>query len=168
MTHTTIIQVKTIGDATTLPGGIALRRRFGDGSYMVQDFVNPERDPAHVSYMNGAYDLTLVEALEEFHRRCQRREIYGERGGGLVAGSATRAHTLRDEQDGEEAYFAEIVDDEGNRHWSDLIFEAPNADEALGLARDCADNTGELQPGLSLQVRGPFLIPAIPACGPVA
>jgi hypothetical protein len=163
MPHSTIIQVKTLGDACTVPGGIALRRRAGDGAFMVQDF-NQREGEQHPNYCNGAYDLTLVEALEEFHRRAARAERY-DKGGALIPESVTYAECRANRDDGEDAYFAEIVDDEDNRHWSDLIFDAPNADEALALARDIADSTGELQRGLSLQVRGPFVIPAIPACG---
>lgn len=77
------------------------------------------------------------------------------------------AATLDADRDGnEEAYFAEIVDDQGDRHWSDLIFGAPNDREALASAQDFADGAGERYGGdRCLQVRGPFIIPGIPACG---
>lgn len=167
MPHTTIIQVKTLGDRSTVPGGIALRRRAVDGAFMVQDFYQHEGE-THPNYCNGAYDLTLVEALEEFHRRCAKAERY-DRGGALIPETVTHAQcAANSSDDGEEAFFVEVVDDEDSRHWSDLIFDAPNADEALALARDLADNTGELRAGMSLQVRGPFIIPTIPACGTVA
>lgn len=70
------------------------------------------------------------------------------------------------DREGEEAYFAEIVDDDGDRHWSDLIFSVANDGEALTAAQGFADGEGEpYKQGRSLQVRGPFIIPTIPACG---
>lgn len=68
--------------------------------------------------------------------------------------------------EGEEAYFAEIVDEDGGRHWSDLIFNAADAEDALSSAASFADAEGERYGGdRALQVRGPFIIPAIPECG---
>jgi hypothetical protein len=87
--HKTIIQVKTLGDACTVPGGIALRWAAGGGAFMVQDFYQQEGED-HPNYCNGAYDLTLVEALEEFHRRCARAER-SDKGGALIPGSVTIA-----------------------------------------------------------------------------
>jgi hypothetical protein len=77
----TVIEVQTKGDASTMPGGIALRAHPGGGSFMVQDFYF-QRDGER-TYSCGAYDLTLVEALEEFHRRAKRAERY-DAGGALL------------------------------------------------------------------------------------
>ena len=77
----TIIEVQTKGDFATLPGGIALREHPGGGSFMVQDFY--WQKGGERSYSCGAYDLTLVEALEEFHRRCKRAERF-DAGGALL------------------------------------------------------------------------------------
>jgi hypothetical protein len=168
MAHETIIQVRTRGDASTVPGGIALRVHPGGGSFMVQDFYQQEGED-QPNYCCGAYDLTLVEALEEFHRRAARAERY-DTGGALIPDSVSTAAIAGSSPapiDGESAHFAEIVDDEGNRHWSTLIYDASD-DDALTEAAELADATGEPRgPDFSLQVRGPFIIPTIPACGMV-
>jgi hypothetical protein len=88
--ETTIIEVLTKGDLSTNPGGIALKAHPGGGSYMVQDFYKNPQSPLVRGYCNGAYDLTLVEALEEFHRRCARAERY-DAGGALLPDTVTVA-----------------------------------------------------------------------------
>jgi hypothetical protein len=87
MSKRTIIEVQTKGDACTNPGGIALREHPGGGSFMVQDFYITE---GVRSYCNGAYDLTLVDALAEFHRRAARAERYTA-GGALLPDTVTAA-----------------------------------------------------------------------------
>jgi hypothetical protein len=86
----TIIEIRTAGDASTMPGGIALREHPGGGSFMVQNWFLIDRDREERSYCNGAYDLTLVEALEEFHRRCARAERYTA-GGALIVSTISHA-----------------------------------------------------------------------------
>lgn len=88
--NTTIIEVRTKGDLSTNPGGIALSAHPGDGSFMVQDFYNNPHEPLTRNYCHGAYDLTLPEALEEFTRRVRRAERY-DAGGALLADTVTIA-----------------------------------------------------------------------------
>ena len=90
----TIIEVQMRGDASTLPGGIALKRQDG-GAFAVQYFYFQEQGER--AYCEGSYDLTLADALEEFLRRVRRAERY-QTGGALLPGSVSSIGTYEAEQ----------------------------------------------------------------------
>ena len=87
MTIKTILEVPTMGDTMTLPGGVALRVTEG-GEFIVHNY-NTDRDSGtsrgyfQGSYFNaGSPQNRFMNALTEFTRRCERQSGY-DRGGAI-------------------------------------------------------------------------------------
>lgn len=87
----TIIEIPTLGDRTTMPGGIAIRYRVETGEFIVHNY-NTDRDTGtRRDYFGGSYFGTgspsnrFMNALTELTHRTERQSGY-DTGGALDIG----------------------------------------------------------------------------------
>jgi hypothetical protein len=83
----TLMEVRTNGDTMTLPGGIALRYREDDNSYIVHNFNTDRQTETSRDYFQGTYTESFAEALDAFNSRVQRATGYDT--GGSINVQAT-------------------------------------------------------------------------------
>lgn len=78
----TIFEIPTCGDATTQPGGIALRYRPDTGEFIVHNFNTDRETGTERHYWQGNYygsgllAQSFSKALAEFQRRADRASLY--------------------------------------------------------------------------------------------
>lgn len=73
----------TMGDESTDPGGIILRRAAG-GEFMCHNFVRKAGSLEPTSFFWGYYSYDEGEAWQAFADKVQRAVPYCGRGGGLI------------------------------------------------------------------------------------
>lgn len=89
----TIFEIPTLGDAMTLPGGIALRYREETGEFIVHNYSTDRDTGTERSYFQGSYfgsdafkpQGNFSDALTEFNRRAERAIGY-DTGGAIDIG----------------------------------------------------------------------------------
>src|ERR1700712_493516 len=90
-TMKTIIEIPTLGDTSTQPGGIALRYRETTGEFIVHNYNTDKETSTDRHYWQGSYFTTgteaerFVKALDELTRRAERACRY-DLGGALDLG----------------------------------------------------------------------------------
>ncbi len=86
----TLIEIPTLGDEMTLPGGIALRAR-ADGELIVHNYNTDRETGTRRDYWQGSYFTAgslsnrFMNALTELTRRAERASAYST-GGALDMG----------------------------------------------------------------------------------